>query len=190
MLLPDQEALMAYKKPEPISEKIVEDVNKDLDVTDRAGRIEACIALKMAGATYTQIAEVLEYASAAEARKAFERGVAASVGDDDRAVQRALATRRLERILRSLWPKATDDEDPEHIGYARTALAYIDRIIRLQGADAPSEMVLYTPSNHEIDEWLKKMHNQAHSDLPEEYDIITGEVIAGETSMEEIESGE
>lgn len=171
---------MAYKKPEPIPESVVEKINSDFDIADRAGRQEACIALKMAGATYTQIAEVLQYASGDEARKAFERALASTVGEDDRAQARALARRRLERILRSLWPKATDEEDDAHLAYARTALAYIDRIIRLDGADAPSEMVVYTPQNAEIDAWLKKMHNKAHSDMPEEFDIIEGEVVAGE----------
>lgn len=179
---------MPYRPPEPIPEGVVERVNADFDTTDRAGRQEAAIALKIAGATYTQVAEVLEYASAAEARKAVERGLASSVGDDERAQQRALNRRRLERILRSLWPNATDESSESHLAYARTALAYIDRLIRLDGADAPTEMVVYTPSNTEIDEWLKKMHNQAHPDMPEEYDIIEGEVVAGEAAALELDA--
>lgn len=170
---------MAYKEPEPTPEEIEpgQPLNADLSKVDRQGRQEATIYLKMAGATYTEIAETLGYASANHARLAFERALAANVGPEEREQQRFIANRRLERILRSMWSKSTDEESPEHLAYARTALAYIDRMIRLNGLDAPTEVTVYTPGSVEIEQWLKKATAKMVEAGPDEVDIIEGETI-------------
>lgn len=178
MLYPGREgkwSLMPYAEPEPVKEKELERLNPDLREKDRKGRQEAAIALRIAGATYTEIANTLEYANASHARRAVESGLAATVSKEDRAQMRFIASRRLERILRGLWSKSTDENSEEHIPAARTALAVIDRHIKLNGLDAPSEHIVYNPAPREIEEWVRKMTHNIVGSTPEERDIIEAE---------------
>lgn len=167
---------MAYKDPGPLDEGEEPRENKELDAVDRAGRQEAAINLRIHGASFTEIAQVLDYASANHARLSVERGLAKSVSADSREQQRFLVSRRLERLLRAVMPRATDEADPDQLGYARTALAIIDRHARLHGVDAPQEMVVYSPSKGEIDALVDKWAKQVTSDAPEEYDVIEGQL--------------
>lgn len=168
---------MAYADPDPIDERGLERLNADLDAPDRRSRVEAAMALKVAGANYSEIADVLEYSSVDQARSAVERGLAATAGEEDRKRLREISGRRLERLLRGLWSKATDPEHPEHLSATRTALSLIDRHIRLYGQDAPSEMVVYAPGQAEIGEWIANMASHLRAGLPQELDIIDGEVV-------------
>jgi hypothetical protein len=173
-------------EPKPTSEAELEKANADLDAPDRVARGNAAVAMRIAGATYTDIARTLEYTSPTHARQAVERSLAASAGTEGREQMRFLEARRLERILRGLWTKATSDtimvkgqevDNPDHLAYARTAIAVIDRHARLYGLDAPQEMVIYNPSGAELEAWVAKMARQVHGELPDEYDIIEGHAI-------------
>lgn len=178
---------MGYKEPDPVSQEVVEagKMNADLQESDRQSRQGAAIGLRIAGASYSEIARTLEYSSAAKAREAVERGLAALGGEDDREQLRFIEARRLERILRGLWKKATDDEHGEHLAAARTALAVIDRHAKLYGLDAPTEMVVYNPTQTEIDAWLAQQAQQLRGATPDEVDIISGEVISGGEGIED-----
>lgn len=173
---------MAYKEPEHIDEGALERLNPDLDVPDRKTRVEAAIGMRVAGANYSEIAEVLEYSSVEQARSAVERGLAATATPEDRERMREIASRRLERLLRGLWKKATDETHPEQLSATRTALALVDRHIRLWGLDAPGEMVVYSPSAGEMEAWVASMVSRLRSQLPEEVDIIDGEVLSDQTA--------
>jgi DNA-binding transcriptional ArsR family regulator len=168
---------MAYAEPEHLDEKGLERLNPDLDAPDRRSRVEAAIALKVAGANYSEIAEVLSYSTVEQARSAVERGLAATASEEDRSRQREIASRRLERLLRGLWRKATDEDNPEHLSAARTALAIVDRHIRLWGSDAPSEMVIFSPAKGEMEAWIESMVKRVRQGLPEEADIIDADVV-------------
>ena len=152
--------------------------NDHLDAPDRKSRQEAAVALRLAGATYTEVATALGYTSPALAREAVERALASTVDADDRERMRVLEGRRLERLLRGLWRKATDDANPEHLSAVRTAIAVIDRHARLFGLDAPQQMVVYTPAGEEIATWVAAMAQQVRGELPQEHDIIEGQIAA------------
>jgi methylase of polypeptide subunit release factors len=160
-----------------LSEEQLPDANKHLDVTDRVQRQDAAVAMKIAGAAYSEIAKAMDYRSADDARLAVERALASSVNDTDRERLRFLEARRLERLLRSLWRKATDEADPEQLPAIRTALALIDRHARLYGLDAPTEMVVYTPSRLEIERFVASVSETMNRELPTEADIVEGEVV-------------
>jgi len=115
----------------------------------------AAAALRLAGASYGEIADALEYTDARSARHAVEDWLAVQAGDPATREQlRIEAVGRLERLLRGTWAKATTPDHPEHIPAGKFALAVIDRVIRLQGLDAPAEVVVHTPTMHEIDQWV------------------------------------
>lgn len=163
---------MGYEQVQPIGEE--EDLTPYVPRQPKA-RAEAAVAMKIAGATYTDISKVIGYSSATIARQAVERSLAATVGDEDRAQIRLLESKRLERLLRSVWGRATNNADPEHLSYVRAALALIDRHARLHGVDAPAQMVVYSPAQSEIEAWVAGMSRQVVSGLPLEADIIGGE---------------
>lgn len=160
-----------------MGEEEFEKSNKDLDLSDSATRMEAAIAMRVYGAPYSEIARVCGYANVAAARQAVERGLAATVGNEDKAQRRLLESRRIERMIRSVMGRATNEKDEQHLGYVRTALALVDRHARLWGLDAPQEMILYNPSAGEIEAWLDTKRQLLQKDLPEEADIIEGHVI-------------
>lgn len=120
-----------------------------------AKRANAAVALRLAGASFQEVADALEFVDARTARHAVEDALAASAGDAaDRDTLRREAVGRLERLLRGTWAKATTPDHPEHIPAGKFALAVVDRIIRLQGLDAPSEVTIHTPTMREIDAWV------------------------------------
>lgn len=171
---------MGYAEPEPVPEgQDLEKLNSDLDGLggDRQTRVEAAIAMRIEGTPLTKIARTLGYASANHARLAIERGLASLVGHEDREQMRFIEARRLERILRGLWKKATDEDHEEHLAAARTALGVIDRHARLYGLDAPQEMVVYNPTGTELNAWVQRIAANVRGAGPDEVDIIPGTVL-------------
>lgn len=119
---------------------------------------QAATALRLAGASYAEIAEALGLVDAVEARNVVERDLASRSDDEvGRAALRAEEEARILRLLRSVWGKATSPNDPEHLPAARIALAMVDRHARLMGLDMPTEVVVYTPTTSEIDAWVSGM---------------------------------
>ena len=103
------------------------------------------------------------------------------------------------RVMRSLYSGATsptitvkqDGEDveipnPDHVGYAKAYLAYIDRRIRLYGLDAPTELnVAYAPRQEELNRAVRETIEQIRGALPEEADIMDADVIEDDDDPEE-----
>jgi hypothetical protein len=115
----------------------------------------AAVALRLAGASYSEIAETLGLASSGSARTIVESELAnRSLDGSARDALRAEEAGRLERLLRSVWGKATDPRDSEHLPAVKVAVAIIDRHIRLFGVDAPSELIVHSPTMSEIDAWV------------------------------------
>lgn len=160
----------------------------DVSASPRVGlpagrKATAAVALRLAGASYAEVAEALEYATAREARHAVENALAAAAGDaTTREVMRAEAAARLERLLRGTWAKATTPDHAEHIPAAKFALSVVDRLIRLHGLDAPSEIVVHAPTAREIDEWVARVTGGGVEDLRalEDTSIIEGYVVEDE----------
>jgi hypothetical protein len=78
---------------------------------------------------------------------------------------RAENAARIERLLRGVWRKATDEEHPEHLLAVRVAQGLIDRHIKLYGLDAPTEVVVHNPTATEIDQWVAGMIASGTTDL-------------------------
>lgn len=149
----------------------------------RGNRSAAAVALRLAGGSYGEVAEALDFATPAEARDAVEAHLALRSGDAQTREQlRAEAVGRLERLLRGTWGKATNPDHPEHIPSAKFALAVVDRLIRLHGLDAPAEVVVHTPTMREIDEWVATLTTDATADLValEDPTIVDAEVVGAD----------
>lgn len=137
-----------------------------------AGR--AGVALRLAGASYAEIADTLALVDAAAARDLVVASLATMETDADaRDHLRTEEAARLERLLRGVWHKATTPADPEHLPAARVALSLIDRHARLLGLDQPTEVVVYTPAAAEIDQWVTAMIERTTTVIDvEEADVV------------------
>lgn len=158
------------------------DPNADLNTVDKsATKAQAALALKLYGASHTQIAEQLGYSSAARARAAIERLLASSADSaEDRDMMRELIGRRLDRLLQSTMGKAIDPREKDHLAYNARALAIIDRQAKLWGVDAPTQ-IQFTPTDQHIDAYIQKIRPLAEADVSdEEANIFDAEVIDGE----------
>jgi hypothetical protein len=105
----------------------------------------AALALRVHGASYQEVADALQLPDVDVVKDLVERELAARVEDIDpsqRNKQRALAVARIERMMRSVARKATDESDPEHLPAVRAFLSLIDREVRLLGLDAPVEVAV------------------------------------------------
>jgi len=135
----------------------------------RAGK--AAVELRVSGASYAEVAEILALSSAQEALSLVERELAAHLTPESVEVQRAEASERILLLLQSVVPKATNADDPEHLAASRVALALVDRHIRLHGLDRPTEVILHTPTAHELETWVASVVAHTIPDV-EEFDII------------------
>lgn len=147
--------------------------NRHLDGGKANGKVsQAALALRLAGASFGDIATTLGLQNAHSAMTQVEKELASHLSHDGVEEQRAEATLRLEALLLSVWPKATNETDPEHIPAIRMALGLVDRIIRLHGLDRPTEIVLHTPTAAELERWVANIVSR------ETPDIIEADVVA------------
>lgn len=143
----------------------------------RHRKANAGIQLALAGATWDEIAVALGYPTARTARVAVERALEKQLQTgDDREKMRKLADARLNRLLRSVWPKAINPEHPEHMLAVTKSRELIADHRKLFGLDAPAEIVVHTPTQNELESWVALVVSQQGPQV-EEYDILDGEVI-------------
>lgn len=141
-------------------------------VRARERKANAALQLKTAGASWYEIAETLGYPTARAALVAVEKALERELSSDEsRSQMRDMAGRRLERLLRSSWSKATDPKHPEHLQAIARSRDIIDRHIKLYGLDAPSEVVVHSPSMTELEGWVARVV-QADAPVLEEGNIF------------------
>ena len=96
-----------------------------------AEKTRRAMALKLAGASYAQIAIQLGYHDASGARKAVTRGMKTALQETGTEL-RKIHYGRLEHMLMLLWPEVNQRDLPA----MSTALSVMDRMERLYGLNA------------------------------------------------------
>lgn len=148
--------------------------------TPRLG--QAAVALRVNGASFSDVAETLGLASARNAMHVVFRELAADYdgAEQDKDNLRREAAAQLDSLIASIMGKATDPNSDDHIPAIRTAVTVIDRKIKLFGLDAPTEISIHTPTQTELDQWVNTMVSHA---IPvqalQEPDIIDADVVEG-----------
>ena len=141
----------------------------------RQRKSNAAVQMKLAGATWTEIATTLGFPTPRAALLATERALEKQLTSaGDRAQMRALAGARLERLLRSVWPKAVDPESPEQMIAVTNSREIVADHRKLFGLDAPTEIVVHNPTQTELESWVAQVVALS-SQIPDEPDIIEGE---------------
>ena len=113
------------------------------------------LELKRSGATWDAIAEVVGYANASGAFKAYQRAMVRTLQQPAEELRDAEID-RLDRLQRAFWFQAIGDRDNEpNLRAADFILKVIDRRAKLLGLDAPTkiqaEVVTYDASGIEAD---------------------------------------
>lgn len=161
--------------------KIVQgkDPKKEISKTPKS-RSAAALQLRIDGAGWYEIAQILDFEDAAIARKTVEHALASEPkAEEDVERIRDLESRRIERILASLMPRARNPKDPDHLRYANTALAAIKQHTDLHGAAAPQRVdITYNPSAKQLEEWVSGISEALHGKTAEA-DIIDAEIVEG-----------
>lgn len=128
------------------------------DADDNEPRALSAVRLWLAGASHDTIAKELGYVNGNRVRDVIERALAQSVedsGDIPRA--RALRRKQLEELVRVVMPTALKPSHKEHRNYVHTAAALIDRLVKLDGLDAPVQVKMeHTMAHEEIRSWVEK----------------------------------
>jgi len=150
----------------------------------RHRKANAAVQLALAGASWDDIAVSLGYPTGRTARIATERALEKQLSNhNDREQMRKFANARLERLLRSVWAKAIDPDHPEHLVALTKAKELIDRHAKLYGLDAPTEVVVHTPTATELEAWVAKVTTLLTPKV-DEYDILDAEVIDEPPALE------
>lgn len=132
----------------------------------------AICALRFAGADFRTIAQQVGVGSPAEAQRIYLDELSHTITGDDRDTMRTEAAAQLRSLLTSVWSKAHDQDNPEHLFAVQRAQGIIDRMIKLHGLDAPQEVVVHTPTTAEIDNWVRAVVGEATTAGVVEADIV------------------
>ena len=138
----------------------------------RDRKANAAIQLKIAGASWDEIAEVVGFPTGRHAIVAVEKALEKQLKEEEsQKAMRSMAGKRLERLLRGVWTKAIDPNNAEHLAAVDRARLLIDRHIKLYGLDAPTEYVVTSPSQVELENWVGRVLAERTKGL-EEPDIF------------------
>ena len=116
--------------PDPATDRRA---RKARTVKEQRDRDAAVLQLRLAGATYDEIARSLGFRDRSGPKRAFDRIMDETIREASEQA-RELELSRLDRLQRSIWPKAVEG----HLGAVDRALAISDRRSRLLGLDRPS----------------------------------------------------
>lgn len=174
-----QAAADAIDKGKELQEKVA--------AMDPPTRAAAAVNLRIEGASWTDIARILEYSSAQRARVAVERALAEMAeSEEDREQLRWTMNQRLNRVLYSLMRRATNPKDQDHLAYVSKVLAVMDRQSKLNGLDMPTTIAVYNPSNEAIEKYVEQtveILRRANGEI--EADIMAEDIHDAEIEEEE-----
>lgn len=127
----------------------------------RQRKAAAALQLKLSGASEGDIAQALGYPTERSVRLAIEKALEKELRENpkDREKMRQMASMRLDRLLRSVWPKAIDMDNPEQLVAVTKSREIIADWRRLHGTDAPAEVIVHSPTENTIEEWVAKVIN-------------------------------
>jgi hypothetical protein len=157
--------------------------NETLRARDR--KANAALQLRVAGADWDDIAQVIGYPTGRAALVATERALEKELRSESKDALRMMASKRLDRLLRAVWPKAINEAHPEQLQSVGKAREIIADFRKVHGLDAPTEISVHSPAAEEIQQWVSEMVG-INAPALEEADIFDdeGDVIEGEWSEE------
>ena len=131
-------------------------INKQVDELTTPTRREAMLKMWAMGYTFAELAEHWEYDSPAFCRAVIERALADADVALDKDQERTKFEMSLLQDLRIASVHAHDNDDREQMPWMRMRSIIIDRLIKLKGLDAPTQIVV-TPGVNEFETFTTKL---------------------------------
>lgn len=160
-----------------------------VDEDDRGGsalarardrKANAALQLRMAGAQWDEIAETLGYPTARAALVATERALEKEArAPETQALMREMISRRYERMTRSFFSRAINEQHPEQFTAAEMVRKLTGDYVKINGLAAPTEFVVHNPTQAEVEAWIAQVTTSGVTDI-EEGDIFDVEVVEDE----------
>lgn len=113
-------------------------------------RAEAGVWLLVRGMTWAAIADHLSYNSAAVAQKQIEDYMASMAGPVEKENARRIINMQLMQLMQSVYGKAMNEDNPEHLPAVKTFLMIQERYAKANGLDAPAELAITNPSHNQL----------------------------------------
>lgn len=146
----------------------------------RERKAHAALQLHIAHVGLDDIAEQLGYPDGGAVLVAIELALERQLHEESREEMRRMVGLRLKRLNQAVWAKAIDPKSPEQLAAVREARANLTEFARLYGLNAPSELVVHTPTATELENWVSTVVQQSVPQL-EEADIFEGEILSDTT---------
>jgi hypothetical protein len=147
--------------------------NKLVDELTTGTRREAMLKAWAAGYTFQEIADKWNFRSAGFARAAIERALADTDIVLDRKAERDRFTSSLLGHHKVAAELAADPDEPERMAWMRMDLIVIDRLAKLMGLDAPTQIVI-NPGADEFEQLTTQLAIAAGAVVPVEADPMGG----------------
>jgi hypothetical protein len=146
-------------------------------IAARKRKADAALSMSLSGATWGEIAQTLGFATPRQARIATEKALVRNLErDDDREKMRLRAGAQLERLMRGIWHKAINPEDPEQLAAVRSSRELIADYSKLFGLNAPTELMVHSPTQSELEDWVLRMTATMVPEVVED-DIFDADVV-------------
>jgi anti-sigma factor RsiW len=151
----------------------------------RDRKANAAIQLRIAGASWEEVAETLGFPTGRLALVAVEKALEKELKtEESQKHMRQMAGQRLDRLMRAVWPKAINPDHPEQLQAVDRARQIIGQHTKLYGLDAPTEYVVTSPSQAELEKWVSEVISVQSPALQED-DIFDAEVLEDGPDPEE-----
>jgi hypothetical protein len=149
-------------------------------------RAQAAAVMLVSGADFHTIADILKFDDEDQARRAAEHALSDVHLDgwDKEHLRRVLGS-RLENLYRLAYNRAADPRNPSRETATKNALAVVDRMAKLYGLDEPSQVVVHSATQQQINDWVARMAATHQADLPEEFDVVPGTAISSTAHVED-----
>lgn len=159
-------------------------------------RAKSCANMRLEGFSFLEIAETLEYESAREAKRDFQRAMAASHTAEDWETMRQVESMRAEKLFRQSFemaqaPYLLDDEgnkvpNSDRLKWHQQAAADLMNHATISGAKAPSKLE-FTPGEAQFEELVTKMLERSGYEIAEEADVLELKQLEGDSGDEGVD---
>lgn len=147
---------------------------------ERNRKAAAALQMRLDHHTWEEVCEVVGYPDPRTASRAVEMALQRELtSGESREAMRKMVQMKLDRLLSSVWKKATDEEHPEQMTALSKAKEILAQQTKLHALDAPTEVIVHSPAQAEIDQWVAEVVRQQTPEV-EEADIFDVEWTDGE----------
>lgn len=144
-------------------------------------RAKACANMRLEGASFQEIAEVLEYADAKEAKRDCTRALAATHPSEDWETMRQVEVMRAERLFKQSLAMASADYliDPDgdrvpnsdKLKWHQQAASDLMNHATISGAKAPSKLEI-TPGEEQLEQLVEKLLERGGYEVMQEAEVL------------------